>query len=38
LLRALRESNGVVAFAARELGLARTTLSSRLAALGIRLT
>jgi transcriptional regulator with GAF, ATPase, and Fis domain len=36
LRRALHESNGVVAFAARELGLARTTLSSRLAALGIR--
>ena len=36
LRRALTEAGGVVAHAARELGLARTTLASRLDALGIR--
>jgi transcriptional regulator with GAF, ATPase, and Fis domain len=36
LKQALSESNGVVAQAARELGIARTTLSSRIDALGIR--
>jgi transcriptional regulator with GAF, ATPase, and Fis domain len=36
LQRALSESNGVVAHAARAIGVARTTLASRLDALGIR--
>ncbi len=36
LARALKASGGVVAQAARELGIARTTLSSRIDALGIR--
>jgi transcriptional regulator with GAF, ATPase, and Fis domain len=36
LRRALRESDGVVAQAARELGIARTTLSSRIDILRIR--
>jgi transcriptional regulator with GAF, ATPase, and Fis domain len=36
LRRALAESGGVVAQAARKLGIARTTLSSRIEALGIR--
>jgi transcriptional regulator with GAF, ATPase, and Fis domain len=37
VLRAtLARHNGVVAYAARELGIARTTLASRLDALGIR--
>ncbi|HEY1697809.1 MAG TPA: sigma 54-interacting transcriptional regulator [Polyangiaceae bacterium] len=36
LKRALSESGGVVAQAARDLGIARTTLSSRIDALGIR--
>jgi transcriptional regulator with GAF, ATPase, and Fis domain len=36
LHRALRESDGVIAHAARELGIARTTLSSRVDALRIR--
>jgi transcriptional regulator with GAF, ATPase, and Fis domain len=36
LRQALTQSGGVVAYAARELGIARTTLSSRIAALGIR--
>ena len=36
LRRALAQSGGVVAQAARDLGIARTTLSSRLDALGIR--
>jgi transcriptional regulator with GAF, ATPase, and Fis domain len=36
LRRALRESEGVVAHAARELGIARTTLSSRVEALRVR--
>ncbi len=36
LRRALTESGGVVAKAARELGIARTTLSSRIDALGAR--
>ena len=34
--RALSEANGVIAQAARSLGIARTTLSSRLEVLGIR--
>ena len=34
--RALSEANGVIAAAARSLGIARTTLSSRLDVLGIR--
>jgi transcriptional regulator with GAF, ATPase, and Fis domain len=34
--RALGEANGVVAQAARTLGIARTTLSSRLDVLGLR--
>jgi transcriptional regulator with GAF, ATPase, and Fis domain len=36
LKKALEEAGGVVAAAARELGIARTTLSSRIDALGIR--
>ena len=36
LRQALSQSGGVVAQAARELGIARTTLSSRIDALGIR--
>jgi DNA-binding NtrC family response regulator len=36
LRQALTEAGGVVAYAARALGIARTTLSSRLEALGIR--
>jgi sigma-54 specific flagellar transcriptional regulator A len=36
LRRALAESGGVVAHAARELGIARTTLSSRIEVLGLR--
>ena len=36
LRRALMQSGGVVAQSARELGIARTTLSSRIDALGIR--
>ncbi len=36
LKRALADAGGVVAQAARELGIARTTLSSRLDALGLR--
>jgi transcriptional regulator with GAF, ATPase, and Fis domain len=36
LSHALKTSGGVVAHAARELGIARTTLSSRIDALGIR--
>jgi len=36
LRKALTEANGVVAQAARDLGIARTTLSHRLDALGIR--
>ncbi len=36
LKQALSQSSGVVAQAARELGIARTTLSSRIDALGIR--
>jgi transcriptional regulator with GAF, ATPase, and Fis domain len=36
LREALAKSGGVVAQAARELGIARTTLSSRIDALGIR--
>jgi transcriptional regulator with GAF, ATPase, and Fis domain len=36
LKKALADSGGVVAQAARELGIARTTLSSRIDALGIR--
>jgi transcriptional regulator with GAF, ATPase, and Fis domain len=34
--RAVSEANGVIAQAARSLGIARTTLSSRLEVLGIR--
>jgi transcriptional regulator with GAF, ATPase, and Fis domain len=36
LRQALGEAGGVVAYAARTLGIARTTLASRLEALGIR--
>jgi len=36
LRQALTQSDGVVAHAARELGIARTTLSNRIEALGIR--
>jgi len=36
LREALGRSDGVVARAARELGMARTTLSSRIDALGLR--
>jgi transcriptional regulator with GAF, ATPase, and Fis domain len=36
LRKALADSGGVVAQAARELGIARTTLSHRIDALGIR--
>ena len=36
LRQALGEAGGVVAYAARALGIARTTLASRLEALGIR--
>jgi len=34
--RALAEANGVVAHAARALGIARTTLASRLEVLGMK--
>jgi transcriptional regulator with GAF, ATPase, and Fis domain len=36
LCRALAQSGGIVAHAARELGVARTTLSSRMEVLAIR--
>jgi transcriptional regulator with GAF, ATPase, and Fis domain len=36
--QALRESSGVIAHAARDLGIARTTLASRIDALGMRAT
>ena len=36
LRQALGEAGGVVAYAARALGIARTTLASRLEALGLR--
>jgi formate hydrogenlyase transcriptional activator len=35
ILRALREANGVVASAAVELGMKRTTLNSKMRKLGI---
>lgn len=36
ILHALENANGIVAIAARELGIARTTLASRLKVLGVR--
>lgn len=36
ILQALANAKGVVALAARELGIARTTLASRLKVLGVR--
>ncbi len=36
IARAMRKAHGVVAHAARELGIARTTLASRLEVLGVR--
>lgn len=35
ILRALENANGIIAIAARELGIARTTLASRLKVLGV---
>jgi hypothetical protein len=36
IMKALENANGIVAIAARELGIARTTLASRLKVLGVR--
>jgi sigma-54 specific flagellar transcriptional regulator A len=36
IMQALESSNGVIAHAARKLGIARTTLASRLDVLGVR--